>query len=687
MSSARLPSIIPGFPHLLHGGDWNPDQWLDRPAVIEEDYRLMSAAGVNALSVAIFAWAALEPEEGRYEFAWLDRIMDRLAKDGRKAILATPSGSKPAWMSLKYPEVCRVKDGHREPHQRRHNHCFTSPVYRDKVTAINTQLAERYRNHPALGLWHLSNEYGGDCQCDLCWTAFREFLKQRHGDLAGVNRSWYTAFWGHTFSAWEEINHLDHSMHAMVLDWKRFVTAQTTDFIRTEAAPLRRLTPGIPLTTNFMGCQELDYRVLARELDVVSWDSYPEWHNAHRSDVDVACETAFWHDHIRGTGDHKPWLLMESTPSYVNWRDHSRPKVPGMHRAASLQAVAHGADSVLYFQWRKSRGCMEKMHGAVVDHVGHGETRVFREVAALGASLQRLDAVVGLPLPASAAIIYDLETQWALDEARLSDNRNKDYLGTCTAWYRPLWQRGIAVDLVDQTQDLGAYKLVIVPMPYLLRPGFSERLSAYVAAGGTVLTTYLAGTVDEHDQCFGGGFPGPLRTLFGVWSEETDTPVAKDAPGIVPSIGSEGCLSGSDVGLSGSYAAKQWCDIIHDEGATVVATYTGTWYAGQPAVTRNRHGTGAAWYVAARSEQRLIDDLVAHLAQALALPRAVAHDLPAGVITRTRGTGAEQRLFVLNFSGVAQQVALGLGWRDAESGEPAALLDLGPYDARVLAPA
>ena len=680
-SASRLPPIIPGFPHLLHGGDWNPDQWLDRPQIIEDDHLLMGAAGVNALSIAIFAWAALEPEEGCYEFAWLDRIMDRLAKDGRKALLATPSGSKPAWMSLKYPEICRVRDGKREPHQRRHNHCFTSPVYRRKVTGINTLLAERYGKHPALGAWHLSNEYGGDCQCDLCWQAFRDFLAKRHGDLAGVNRAWYSSFWGHTFTAWEQINHVDHTMHAMRLDWQRFVTSQTCDFIRTEAAPLRRLTPDVPLTTNFMGSTELDYVAVARELDFVSWDSYPEWHNGSRSDTEVACETAFWHDRIRGTGDHKPWLLMESTPSYVNWRDHSRPKVPGMHRAASLQAVAHGSDSVLYFQWRKSRGCTEKMHGAVVDHVGHGDTRVFREVAALGASLQRLDSVVGLPLPATVAVVYDNENHWAIDAARLSDNRHKDYLGTCVAWYRPLWRRGIAVDVVDQSQDLSAYRLVIVPMPYLLRPGFAERLSDFVAAGGTVLTTYLAGTVDENDQCFGNGFPGPLRALFGVWAEETDTPAASDAPNI------SATAAGKAHGLSGDYAAEHWCDLLHTEGAEVLATYGNAWYADRPAVTRHAQGAGAAWYVAARSDARLIDDVLSGLARELALPRALAHDLPEGVIVRQRGNDQERRLFVLNFSGVAQEVAIGTGWRDAESGEPAAVIDLAAYDARVLAPA
>lgn len=677
----RHAPLLPGFPSLLHGGDWNPDQWLDSPAVVEEDHRLMGLAGVNAVSVGIFAWAALEPEEGRFEFSWLDRIMDRLARDGRKALLATPSGSKPAWMSLRYPEVCRLREGRREPHQSRHNHCFTSPIYRAKVREINTRLAERYGRHPGLGAWHLSNEYNGDCQCPLCWEAFRAFLRRRHGDLAGVNRAWYTTFWGHTFTTWEQINQVDVTMHAMVLDWRRFVTEQTADFIRAEAEPLRRIAPGIPVTTNFMGpFTGLDYTRIAQELDWVAWDAYPDWHNAYRSDLEVACETGFWHDLVRGTGGQTPWLLMESTPSSVNWKPHSRPKVPGMHRAASLQALAHGSDGVLYFQMRKSRGCSEKMHGAVIDHVGHERTRVFREVSELGATLARLASLAGLPILAEAAVVFDVENAWAIDEAGLSRNIDKDYRQTCVEHYRPLFVRGITTDVIDQTADLARYRLLLAPMSYLLRPGFAERLQRYVEDGGILVATYLSGLVDQDDQCFQGGFPGPLRQLFGIWAEESDTP----ADNVRQSV--EASAEGARVGLSGSYAVRHWCDRIHPEGAEVLATYASEWYAGTPAVTRKRCGHGEAWYVAARGERRLVDDVIAGIAGRLGLTSALANALPEGVIARVRGSGAARRVFVLNFSGVTQDFAMGPGWCDAESATVVSRLELARYDARVLKP-
>ncbi|HEX2619804.1 MAG TPA: beta-galactosidase, partial [Phototrophicaceae bacterium] len=370
---------------LWHGADYNYEQWLDMPDVLADDFRLMQAAHCNIMSVGIFSWVMLEPEEGRYQFDWLDQLMDSLAKHGMSAALATPSAAPPAWLSYKYPETRRVNNqGIRQPHCNRQNFCYTSTVYREKVCAINMQLATRYANHPALALWHVSNEYGASqCHCELCYDAFRVWLKNRYGDLDTLNHAWWTTFWSHRYTAWEQIEPVDPSNHGLMLDWQRFISDQALDFFIAEAAPLREITPDIPVTTNFMQPDVgLNYWKFAEHIDIISWDSYPRWHQT--DDTITGMQTAFYHDLHRSYKRGQPFLLLESSPSVTNWQGVSRIKKPGMLHLASLQAVAHGSNSVQYFQWRQSRGGEEKFHGAVISHLGSENTRVFRDVAATG---------------------------------------------------------------------------------------------------------------------------------------------------------------------------------------------------------------------------------------------------------------------------------------------------------------
>ena len=417
-----------------HGGDYNPDQWLHDEHVLEEDVRLMKLSHCNIMSIGIFAWAALEPEEGVYTFDWLERVIDRLYENGISVLLATPSGARPAWMSQRYPEVLRVReDGLRNTHGIRHNHCFTSPTYRLKVHEINTRLAERFGKHPGVVGWHVSNEFSGCCYCDLCKNAFRDYLKREYGSLDEINRNWWTAFWSHTYTDWSQIDppsrYGEDCVMGLNLAWQRFITYQTVDFIKNEIEPLRRLTPDLPVTTNFMNRFDgLDYSKFKDVIDIACWDSYPLWGRDANSDAEIALNTAFYHDYIRSILQ-KPWVLMESTPSVTNWQEVSKLKRPGMHLLSSMLAVAHGADSIQYFQWRKSRGASEKLHGAVVDHVGHENTRVFRDVTSVGEYLLNIKPVLGSIAHAQAAIIYDCEDRWAIKDARGDFGAQRQFYG------------------------------------------------------------------------------------------------------------------------------------------------------------------------------------------------------------------------------------------------------------------
>ena len=672
----RFEPIIAQMPHMLHGGDYNPDQWLKmKDTIWPEDIRLAKLAGCNAMSVGIFAWAQLEPEEGRYDFSWLDEVMDMLAANGMAAVLATPSGARPAWMSEKYPEVLRVsKERVRDLHGGRHNHCLTSPLFREKITALNTALAERYKDHPALGMWHISNEYGGECHCPLCQEKFRGWLQKRYGTLEKLNEAYWSSFWSANYTSWSQLESPSplgmRSLMGLKLDWKRFTTEQFADFMNCETEPLRRITPHVKTTTNLMGTNPgINYFRLSDCMDVASWDNYPVWKNRTPEDAKEAARVGFMHDLCRSF-KNRPFLMMESSPSATNWQPVAKLRRPGGHKLYSLQAVAHGSDSVQYFQMRKGRGGSEQFHGAVIDHEGTENTRVFREVASVGETLKKLDSVVGTPVRAEAAILYDWENAWGISFARGMLNE-KGYDETVFSHHRSFWKQGIACDVVDETRPLDGYKVLAAPMAFLLRPGFAERVKDFVRNGGTLVATYMTGYVDESELAFLGGFPGPLKEVFGIWDEEIDA--------LYPEDRNRTEYKGRN------YEVKDFCEILHLRGAEALAVYGEDFYAGTPTLTVNRYGKGKAYYIACRTEQAFLDEFYKDLAQEAGLTRALEAELPEGVSAVCRTDGKEETLFVMNFAAEEQSVDAGRGGTDLETGEEAAgLLVLPPRSCRIL---
>ena len=664
------------FPHMLHGGDYNPDQWIDRPDILAEDMRLFRLAHCNEMSVGIFAWAALEPREGEYDFSFLDKAMDDVYAAGGRIVLATPSGARPAWLSQKYPEVLRTNpDRRRRLHGNRHNHCFTSPIYREKVKNINRRLAERYKDHPALLLWHVSNEYGGECHCELCREAFREFLKNKYKTLDALNHEWWTAFWAHTYTDWSQIEPPspigEDSVTALRLDWRRFVSHQTADFMQAEIGAIREFSDA-PVTTNLMQqfC-DTDARTLGACSDVISWDSYPAWRGNDKNDLPVDAGVAFFHDLFRSI-KHRPFMLMESTPSHTNWKEYNKLKRPGQHALYSLQAIAHGSDTVQYFQWRKSRGATEQFHGAVVDHVGNEHTRVFREVSALGARLERLDAIVGTGTDSRVALLYDFDNNWALDYASGFQNKDKKVFETAQMHYRPLWKRGINVDIISRDDDFSAYDLLIAPMLYLVPEVLEEKLEAYVKGGGTLLCTYTTGMVNENELAHLGGFPaGRLKDVFGIWNEEIDTLY----PGESNTV---------EYGEK-AYTAVDYCERIHLRGATALAHYVSDFYAGEPALTVNAYGKGRAYYLAFRDTGEMTDLLTSRILEECGLTSDFDGILPEGVTAHSRTDGENLFVFLENHSTAERKTATNITWTDVETGDAVTgEISLSPYEVRIL---
>ncbi|MCL1950815.1 MAG: beta-galactosidase [Turicibacter sp.] len=647
---------------MLHGGDYNPDQWIDNPEILEEDLKFMKLAHTNAFSIGIFSWAALEPEEGRFEFEWLDNIMNNIATNGAKVALATPSGARPAWMSHKYPEVLRTNERREKMlHGGRHNHCLTSPVYREKVVVMNRKLAERYRNHPALMMWHVSNEYSGECHCPTCQQAFRNWLKEKYATLEALNLAWWGPFWSHTITNWEQIESPspigENMVHGLNLDWRRFVTDQTIDFYENEIIPLRELTPNIPVTTNFMAdtndlipFQALDYSKFSKHVDILSWDCYPAWHNDWETTANLAMKVGFINDLYRSL-KQQSFLILECTPSGVNWHPVNKTKRPGMHLLSSMQFLAHGSDSVMYFQWRKSRGSSEKFHGAVIDHDRNPNNRVFKEVAEVGKNLEKLSDIVGTMPDSKVAILYDWESNWALNDAQGFGLESKQYPQTLQQHYKAFWEKDIPVDVITKEQDFSKYKLLVVPMLYLMSKSLMKRFQEFANNGGTLVMTYLSGLVDEHDLTYTGGWPKKLQELFSINVLETDTYYPKDTNAVKY--------------FGKTYNAKDYATILEtSQQVDSLGTYQQEFYQGSPAVTKNIFGKGTTYFIGARLEDNFHKDFYQNVLDELQIvpPFAIKHD--KGVSIQVREDEQYKYVFIMNFTENSQKVFLEQEARD-----------------------
>lgn len=634
--------LFPQIDGIMHGGDYNPEQWLDRPDILAEDIRLMKEAHMTSATLGVFSWSVYEPREGEFHFEWLKDTMDRLYENGIYTVLATPSGARPAWLDEKYPEAMRVDDyGVRYHHGVRHNHCMSAPVYREKVAAVVNGLIDAVGDHKGLLMWHVSNEFGGECFCPLCAKRFQDWLGEKFDhDIEKLNRAWWATFWSHKYSDFSQIEppfrNGEFSSLGLTLEWKRFTTHSMTDYMKSEIAILRERTPEIPITTNYMKLfYGLDYRVMSKELDVVSWDSYPLFHNDGESFADTMGENAFDHAVMRSMKRDRPFMLMESAPGLVNWQPCNKLRRPGVHALAGMQAVALGSDTVQYFQWRKGRGSFEQYHGAVVDHLGTADTRVFREVAETGALLEKLSDIRGTVVKARTAILFDWDNMWAIDAMRGLSQETKDYPKTCIRIYRNLMRFGVDIDVVASDDSLDRYDVVIAPMLYMLRKGAAESLRAFVERGGQLLATYLTGYVDMDQLNFLGGFPGDgLAELFGVVSEEIDSLYPSDRNQVNFSDGTAGTV-------------QDYAEVLRVLDAEVLGTYDSDFYAGTAAVTVKAHGSGWAYYVAARLDDGAMIRLFEKLLQAAGIP---VSELPDGVERHTREADGKKYVFYLNCS-------------------------------------
>ncbi|MEV6959863.1 beta-galactosidase [Streptomyces sp. NPDC051207] len=656
-----MPDTAPrGLTRLAFGGDYNPEQWPE--SVWQEDVRLMREAGVTMVSVGIFSWALLEPAPGTYDFGWLDRILALLHDNGIRVDLGTPTAAPPAWFYRAHPDALPVTaQGVRYEFGSRAAICHSNADYRAAAATITTRLAERYGDHPALALWHVHNEYGvpvSACYCDSCAAHFRRWLAATYGTVDAVNDAWGTAFWGQRYADLEQINppRVTPTVGnpAQALDYKRFADATMRENFVRERDILHRLSPGVPVTTNFMTalsqCDSVDYWAWGREVDIVTNDHYLIT-DGRRTHVNLAMAA----DLTRSVAGGAPWLLLEHSTSGVNWQPRNPAKAPGQMARNSLAHVARGSEGAMFFQWRQSRRGAEKFHSAMVPHGGTG-TRVWREVVELGASLDSLTQIRGTRTTADAAVLWDWHSWWA-QSLDWHPSEDHDARERADAYYEALYDHHLTVDFAHPEADVSRYPLVVVPALYLMTEAAGTNLTAYVENGGTLVVSYFSGIVDEHDAVHEGAHPGPLRDVLGLTVEEF-SPLLKDE---------RVRLTGPD---GSEFHADVWTEFVVPRGAETVWTYADGLTAGHPAVTRNRLGEGTAWYVSTRIGAEGLATLLGRAAEdARVAPRA---DLPRDVEVVRRTGESGTYLFVINHTATDAKVPLETSGTELLTGERAA---------------
>lgn len=663
---------------VYHGGDYNPDQWDEK--TVEEDMRLFHKAGINFVVLPVFSWAKLEPEEGVYDFGWLDKLMDTFEKNNIKVGMATPTTAQPAWLSKKYPEVLPVdKQGRKRTHGMRVFFCVNSPKYRERAAAIAEQMAKRYAKHPSLALWHVANEYGTFCYCPTCEAKFRTWLKEKYGTLDNLNEKWNTAFWGRTLYSFDEIMlptelNDDYRFNPSVnLDYRRFMTDSTIACFENEAQILRKYNPDITIQTNISGhIENLDQFKMVKHMDIAAWDNYPK-------PSDDKSFIAYKHDLMRGLNNGESYMMQEQSPNQQNWQPYSKLKRPGELRMLSYQAIAHGSDTCSYFQLRQSVAGQEMFHGAVISHAGHENTRTFREVSRIGAELSRMgDTFLGGKRPAKVGIVFDWDNWWALEYAAAYclPNKNFNYLKRISKYHKVLFERNIPLDIISVDADFCKYDVVLAPYLFMTKTGLAERIETFVKQGGTFLTTTMSGIVDEYNRAVFGEYPGKLKELLGIWVEEVDALPPEEKNKIV--------MDAPEGFTKEAYVCANHCDIIHTRGAEVLAHYGKDFYVNQPVVTKHTYGDGTAYYVGTEPEDAFLADIIGKICTEKGI--AAPYRTTGNVELTERVNDKYKTVFALNYDKEnAAFIELGTQtWKEMITGqEVSGTFEIAPYDVAV----
>ncbi len=655
----------------IYGVDYYPEAWDEK--MWEKDATMMQAAGINFVRLAEFAWAKVEPAEGRFDFAWLDRALKVLNAHGIKAVLGTPTASPPAWLMSKHPDIGAMdKNGVRYRFGSRQNYCLHNPSFLAAVQRIVTAMAEHYKDHPGVLGWQIDNELGGpNCFDALCQAAFQKWCRAKFKTLDALNNAWGTVFWGHTYSAWTQIplpwNTLGEAHNpSLALDYARFHSAATHDFLKLQTSILRKIAPAKAITHNEMGMYDnIDYSELNTSLDFVAWDNYPMFGENYASYFGPGLA----HDLMRGAKDNQNFIIMEQEAGLPGWMVFwGRQAPPGLYRVWAYQAVAHGADGVCYFRWRSSRYGTEQYWQGVLDQDSYPNAR-YQIVSQTGKELAQLsDLLRGSKVVSPAALLVSPDSRWAFHIQPLVKEFN--YNRQLHLYYDAFRRNGISVDVVFPQSDFSSYKIVVAPSLFVAGRALAEKLKDFVRNGGTLILSYRSGVKDEHNVFTDQTLPGPFLEMVGAAIHDYD-PHTNQEQEIVDPDGNR-------------YPARVWFDVLEPSTAETLATYGKGYYAGKAAITENRFGKGRVFYVGTEtSSTNFYTTGVASAAkQDGILP---GPSLPEGVEMAVREKPGKKIIFLLNYTDKAQRVTLDRPATNALTGASEPIdVEIPAFDVKVL---
>jgi beta-galactosidase len=654
----------------VYGVDYYPEHWDE--GQWEKDAVMMQAAGINFVRLAEFAWVRMEPVEGRFDFAWLDRALKVLNAHGIKAVLGTPTASPPAWLYAKYPDIAATdENGVRYRYGSRRNYCLHSPNFLAATRRIVTAMATHYKNHPGVIGWQIDNELGDPiCFDSYCRAAFGRWCRTKYKTLDVLNKAWGTIFWGHTYWAWSEIplpwNTLGGAHNpSLALDHRRFHSAAMRDYLQLQVDILRKLSPGKAITHNDMGMYDgVDDSQLNAPLDFVAWDNYPMF----GEDYSDYAGTGLAHDLMRGSKNNQNFMVMEEQSGLPGWDIFwGRQAAPGLYRAWAYQGVAHGADGICYFRWRTSRYGTEQYWQGVLDQDSYANAR-YQVVSQTGKELARLtDLLKGSKVVSPVALLVSPDSRWAFHIQPLV--KDFDYNRQLRLFYSAFRRAGVSVDVVFPGSDFSPYKIVMAPALFVVDKPLVEKLTTFVKNGGTLILSFRSGVKDEHNVVTNQTLPGPLAEMAGIEIHDFD-----------PHTNQTQEVAGPDGVAS---PARVWFDILTPTTAKPLLSYTKGYYAGKAAMTGNRFGEGRVYYVGTELTPETYVKGAKLEAQGGGL--ALAPELPEGVELAAREKDGKKILFLLNYTEKPQTVSLGQALRNALTGEPEpAEVQIPAFDVKVL---